>query len=269
LTMRECQGAEECLARLEQAPPVLGSAGRLHIGWGSFRNLDIAAARCSASVLLFDVNLHQFRVWDAVGSALAGAGCADAFVDAVAELLPNVPRLRQFGSSTARWLAGDTERPGSWLYRGKPERYDHVRRLFQDGAIAWRCLDLRGDPSGAVSPFQLLSARVARAQMDGALVADTLYVSNIPWMLAQPVGFFGESHGGHLSHQGASALGEARRNLTLLAPRFAWIVSAMRLRDDAAADNLQWRTELLDSAAFLADGQWEGLAAPAGANTSM
>lgn len=61
LTMRECSGSEQVLEWLAQEPPDPGKA-RVHVGWGSFRNLDVAGARRSGWILLLDVNRHQFRV---------------------------------------------------------------------------------------------------------------------------------------------------------------------------------------------------------------
>jgi hypothetical protein len=256
LTMRECQGSEEALEAL--ATPAHSAqtlAPRLHMGWGSFRNLDIVAARRSAWALLVDVNLHQFRVWSAVETALAhpSARTAEHFIDVLLPLLPTVPRLRQFAVSTRRWLRSDLERPGSWMCLDAPERFDWVRALFGQGRVHRACLDMRGGPQGH-GTFAELRRRLDQAVSEDRVMADTFYVSNLPWILAQPIGFFGERHDAHMP-QGSHSAGHAVwQNLAELAPAFDTVTSAARLRADATADNLQWETQCLTPEAFLKEG---------------
>ncbi len=258
LTMRECSGSEAVLARLAADAP---HDGRAHVGWGSFRNLDIAAVRRSSWLLLLDVNLHQFRVWDAVRAALLDPAATDAaaFVDIVLPLLPAEPRLRQFAASTRTWLTGDLERPGSWLFAERPERFTWLRGLFRDGRVAAGCLDLRGRPRGDGDPFGAMAGRMAAAARRGAADLDTLYVSNIPWMMAQDLGFFGESHREFLPPGALRALDQVHSNLRAIAPAFRLVVSAAHLRPEATPDNLQWHTEVLPPAAFLDDAYWNTL----------
>lgn len=256
LTMRECCGAERVLERLAQGLPGDGAA-RVHMGWGSFRNLDAAAARQSEWVVLLDVNRHQFSVWRAVAGALCDPAVEDpaSFVDAVVPRLPATPRLRQFADSTRRWLGGDLERPGSWLFLGAPERFRHVSGLFRRGRVATACVDLRGGRGGA-RIFEQLAARMRAAQAAGRATFDTLYVSNIPWMLAQPRGFFDEPHAAHVADPQRPVLVAVRENLARIAPCFAHVISAARLRADAPLDNLQWCSELLSPTEFLAPDYW-------------
>lgn len=261
LTMRECAGSEESLAWLEQDTTAAGRA-RLHVGWGSFRNLDLMAARRSTWGLLLDVNVHQLRVWQAVRQAVATAADAQAFVHAVVPLLSHTPRLRQFAASTLSWLCGDLERPGSWLYQASPQRYRHVRTLFCESRIAVACADLR-ERAGTAPVFERLASRLREAALAGSAVADTLYISNIPWMLAQPLGFFGESHQPYLRDGAATALELVHANLAALAPGFQWVVSAMQLRSDATPDNLQWLTQVKAPVAFLDEANWGRAATPA------
>ncbi len=260
LTMRECSGSEDVLARL--AERVSGDrGGRVHMGWGSFRNLDIAAARRSSWLLLMDVNLHQFRVWDAVRAALCDPAVADAaaFVEAVVPLLPHQPRLRQFSSCTRTWLMGDLERPGSWLFAERPERFAMIQALFRDRRVATGCMDLRGAPGGDGDPFGVLATRITDAAARAGASFDTLYVSNIPWMMAQDVGFFGESHEPYMTEGEDRVLDRVRRNLSTLAPCFGMIVSAAHLRPDATPANLQWHSEILTPGAFTDEGYWAPL----------
>jgi len=260
LTMRECAGAEEALAFLEQQGAPRDPGGeRLHLGWGSFRNLDLVAARRSAAALLLDVNVHQVRVWEAVRAALPGSADAPAFIEDVVAKLPQKPRLRQFADTALGWLQGDLERPGSWLCEAHPERFQHVRRLFAAGRVATASLDLRGGGPGS-RRFDLLAHELQAARRDAGLALDTVYISNIPWMLAQPLGFFGESHEAFLAQPQLSPLENVHAHLSRFIRQASWVVSAMRLRADAGPDNLQWATELLRSEEFLAADAWEALA---------
>jgi hypothetical protein len=239
VTMRESAGTDETLAALAGEG---ASAERIHVGWGSFRNLDIAVARRSVGLLLLDINLHQFRVWDAVRVALLDPACVDAeaFVELVEPLLPKEPRLRQFVPSTRDWLMSDLDRPGSWLGDG----FEWVRDLFRAGRVATGCIDLRdgGD----------LFARFAE-RLEGQSL-DTLYVSNLPWMLAQGESFFGE-----IVQSGPEEVAQARANLALIAPRFVHVIEAGHLAADSRPDDLQWQTRALAPSAFLAEEYWEPL----------
>lgn len=259
LTMRECSGAEDVLQRLQSAGA--DDPRRAHVGWGSFRNLDIAAARRSSWLLLLDVNIHQFRVWEAVRAALCDSAATDAgaFIDLVLPLLPTRPRLRQFATSTRTWLTGDLERPGSWLFAERSERFTWIRSLFREGRAAVGCMDLRGVPGSDGDPFRSMAAHMAAATRDGIVDLDTLYVSNIPWMLAQDLGFFGESHGVYLRPGASRVLDQVHANLRAVAPAFRQVVSAAHLRPDATSDNLQWHTEILSPGAFLDDAYWTPL----------
>src|SRR5687768_8896996 len=111
VTMRESFGAEQMLETLAATAPV-SSGARLHVGWGSFRNLDIVAARRSGAAILLDINEHQFAVWAAVRQAIVAAEEPVGFIDAVVPLLPTQPPLRQFHTSTSEWLKMELDRAG-------------------------------------------------------------------------------------------------------------------------------------------------------------
>lgn len=256
VTMRESSGAEDVLDRLSARDP---KALPVHVGWGSFRNLDIAAIRRSAGVVLLDINLHQFRVWDAVGAALGDPACVDAkaFVDRVVPLLPHRPQLRQFMSSTEDWLLADCERPGSWLCADRPERFSHIRSLFRDGKVVTGCIDMRA--TGCAGIFATLRERMDAVARQERIAFDTLYVSNLPWMLAQEEDFFGEEIGLPAEVIVGASLRRARENLSVIAGCFRHVISAGRLAQSSSPSDYQWQTELLAPAAFLDLGYWSEL----------
>lgn len=258
--MREDAGTPAVLDRLELAGDPPGE--RLHVGWGSFRNLDIAALRRSRWAVLLDINIHQFRVWEAVLAALRQAGNAEDFIARAAARLPTAPRLRQFLPDTQAWLAADRDRRGSWLSAHAPERFAHIRAMARENRIVPACLDMRAasvkdGAGGASGPFPKLARGLAAARAAG-VVPDTLYISNVPWMLAQPKGFFGEDHGAGPD----AAWLRARANLGLLAPHFGHVVSAMHLAPDARMDDLQWETRLCAPGEFMSEAAWEAMARP-------
>lgn len=261
LTMRECRGTDAVLAMLAHTRCTNSSGPRVHMGWGSFRNLDIMAARRSDAAVLLDVNAHQFRVWEAVEASLRHpeARTPEALVELLLARLPTHPPLRQFASSTRTWLMSDLGRPSSWLYAPEPSGFEWVRECVRAGQVAVACLDMRGGRSGAAR-FQDLSRRLRQGAEVHGVRADTLYVSNLPWMMGLPRGFFGERHADHASTAtAAGVLSDVRRHLTLVAPSFSWVISAAHLCADATADNLQWATQALSPTTFLADAHWHGV----------
>lgn len=252
ITMREEAGAREALRTL--AAEQGASPSRLHVGWGSFRNLDVVAARRSAHVLLMDLNAHQLAVWAAVDTALRQPHVTDvtSFIDEVVQGLPTTPRLRQFMDCTHAWITADTLREGSWLWTQAPERFAWVQGLFRSGRVAVACMDMRGGPGP--SQFAGLRARLSAAREHHGIQADTLYVSNLLWMMAQAKGFFGEAHDDHMASHAGSALMQAQGNLASIAPVFQWVVEASHLAPAATDANLQWQTRLHRPADFV--GSW-------------
>jgi len=258
--MRESLGASAVLQRLAQSRSPL-NAQTVHVGWGSFRNLDIAAARKSSWVLLLDINIYQLKVWEAVAKALSQADVDTpvAFIDAVITYLPHVPRLRQFSESTRDWLLSDLERQGSWLCEATPDRFDYVRDLFRKNRLIVGCLDLRAGRVTEESPFAAMHTLMQLARVNHEITFDTLYVSNIPWMLAQPVGFFGETHQSQMGDTSEPVLGRVHHNLSRITPAFQKVISAAQLAANASREDLQWETQLLEPADFLAEQYWKSL----------
>jgi hypothetical protein len=241
ITMRETTGAAQCLQRLDVGAAARSEA-RIHVGWGSFRNLDLAAARRSAAVLLLDVNRHQQVIWETVAAVLAApeATSPARFAAALAEALPDRPASRRFNPDLGRWLASDLERPQSWLCAGRPERFAHVQMLFRDGAVAVACADLLDSAPGAA--VRLLAEALASAACGADGRPDTLDLSNLPWMLLQRDAFFG-------ADGPAEALAPRRARIQAaigaIAAPFAHVIAAARETSRSAPASRSWRTELL------------------------
>lgn len=241
ITMRETAGAAHCLKRLEDSEAARSNA-RIHVGWGSFRNLDVAAARRSDGVLLLDVNRHQRVIWETVAVVLAApeATSPARFAAALAEALPDRPTSRRFIPELGQWLASDLERPQSWLCAGRPERFAHVRMLFRTGAVAIACVDLLDSAPGA--PVHLLADTLASAARGAEGRPDTLYLTNLPWMLLQRDAFYGAS-------EPAEALLPRRARVQAaigaIAAPFAHVIAAARETSRSAPAYRAWWTELL------------------------
>lgn len=251
LTVREDWGTAITLRRL--ANSALSPAG-MHIGWGSFRNLDIVAARGSHCVLLFDINYHQLQVWRAVEGAILAARSGLDFTVILDRLLPRDPPLRQFTEPTLAWLQGDLARAQSWLWRRKPERFFHVKSLFESGRVGIAALDIRGRASGsrnsARDPFEVLARRLRRLERWQGIVLDTLYVSNIPYALKDRYGFHGEDNeawgltaaDGRGGRRRVSAYERMWWNLEKIARPGTLLINAESLSPRSLPNDLQWRT---------------------------
>jgi hypothetical protein len=238
-SMREEEGAEDALRLLGESPN--DGAPRLHLGWGSFRNLDIVVARRSRFAILCDVSQRQLDVWSRVAALLALVTTRDRFIDRLPEVLPREPRPRFFGADLRSWLHADSKRPGSWL--GCDERFAFVRELFAADRVALLCIDLR-DGGGAVADLLTCCETVASA---GVARPDTLYLTNLLYMLAQPRGFFGEAHlDGRVPADLSRVLGHVER----LGAPFRQVITAHRLREPVDPANLRWVTECFDQREF-------------------
>jgi hypothetical protein len=249
--MREDWGTADVLRRLGTVP---GSIAGMHVGWGSFRNLDIVAARRSCCALVFDINHHQLQVWRAVEEAILAGQSGLDFTVILDRLLPRTPPLRQFSDSTLDWLHGDLARPQSWLWRRKPERFLHVKSLFESGSIGFAALDIRGrspDPASvATDPFDTLARRLRQLESRHGIVTDTIYVSNIPYMLRNKSGFYGDDNekwnltiaDGRGRHRRLPAYERMWWNLEKIARPGTLLISAESLSPRSRADDLQWRT---------------------------
>lgn len=244
LTMRECSNSAETLHALSRYDKPKNG---LHIGWGSFRNLDIVATRCSSAVLISDINIHQLRVWRAVEAVMHIVNDAKSFVRELPRELPACPPLRQFADSTQHWLAGALDDPNSWLYINEPRRFEHVKQLFDMSKIGFSCLDLRAesDIQERAGGFLKLADALCKTRHEESLLVDTIYLSNIPYMLAQPHGFYGEAHEQISASYSRCPLTVMWNNLQLIAQPDTWLIMADTVSISSTADNLQWITRLL------------------------
>lgn len=274
LTVREDWATANVLRRL--AAGARSPAG-LHIGWGSFRNLDIVAARRSRCVLLFDINHHQLQVWRAVEKAILAADSALECTVILDRLLPRDPPLRQFSESTVGWLQGDMARAQSWLWRRAPERFHHVKSLFEAGRVGLAALDIRGCIPGkdgaCADPFDNLARRLRQLDRRHGIRLDTLYISNIPHALKSKSGFHGEDNeawnltirdvrGGRRK---LSAYERMWQNLEKIAPPGTLLISAESLSPRSLPNDLQWRTRCgeFERAKTSALARWSRVSRPA------
>ncbi|MDO9600055.1 MAG: hypothetical protein Q7J47_20250 [Azoarcus sp.] len=250
VTMREDEGTAAALdgLRMSRCP-----RSGIHLGWGSFRNLDIAAARGSSRVFLCDINLHQFRIWRAVRPAVIAATSPAAFVDAVAPTLPQHPRLRMFSTDVREWIGQELSRRESWLHEGSPERYRHVRSLFCARAVHVLQLDFATAVDAPHRPFQRLTAQLANLNEHEGHTLDTVYISNIPFMLQQPVGFFGEDQSAK-GRDADSTQQAVRHNLGLLRAPGVLLITAEQLASTSRDNDLQWRTRVMSLDQYLEPG---------------
>lgn len=247
VTMREDEGSAGALdtlsSLLEDVEPTIP---RLHLGWGSFRNLDIVAARKSSYAIVCDLNLRQIELWSRCKAIIALAQTPRHFVELFADTEPTQPPLRRHSSSISDWLGNELSRRQSWL--GSAAAYAHIRQMVLESRFELLCCDLRdyAKQDGA-TVFQQLGQALRRMRQSGFCQPDTLYLSNIPWMLMNPQGFFGEAHGPGETEDGFRLM---VNNLEEIALLFYRIVSAHRPTDASTTANRQWQTLLYEPTVF-------------------
>ncbi|MEE9344435.1 MAG: hypothetical protein V3U88_02390 [Methylococcales bacterium] len=251
VTMREDPGAAAVLQRLAADDPMYG---RLHLGWGSFRNLDIIAARQSTCAFIFDINRHQLRVWQVLADVVQDCLIAEELVKRLAALLPDQPRLRRFKDSVEEWLLSDLERPESWLSTNHRSRFEYIRDLFRAGNIGIASLDICDPGLYQAQPERSGFSRLASAldQLGNAekIFTDTLYLSNIPYMLCNNSGFFGKSewcwvsvaHDGSECYEGNAVLQIMWDNLQSVISPVTLTVQANQLAPGFSDEDPHWLT---------------------------
>ncbi len=251
VTMREDPGTDEVLQRLAADEP---QPGRMHLGWGSFRNLDIVAARRSSCAFICDLNYHQLTVWHTLAETIIDCATAEELVDRLVSVLPDEPRLRRFADSIEEWLAADLDRAESWLGTNNRDRFSYIRNLFCHGAIGIACLDIcRCDshPGQTGRPgFTRLASAIRQLESSQGIFPDTLYLSNIPYMLRNNSGFFGKlewqwvsgAHDGSCMISGETAQQMMWDNLQGIVGPMTLTVQAGQLAEGFTDKDPQWQT---------------------------
>lgn len=249
--MREDPGTDKVLQRLAADGP---EPGRMHLGWGSFRNLDIIAARSSTCALVFDLNEHQLAIWHALAETITGCRTAEKLVTRLSTTLPDKPRLRRFTDTVEAWLQSDLRRAESWLGSGNHRYFEHIRGLFQDHAIGIVCLDICGCESHRDQPgrpgFARLASALRQLEASRKIFPDTLYLSNIPYMLRNNSGFFSkpewrwvsDTHKDCGTTTGETALHMMWNNLRGVVRPTTMTVQAARLAEGFTDKDPQWQT---------------------------
>lgn len=158
---------------------------RLHIGFAGFLNLDIMAARKSSHGILLDVNSRQVEFWELVSQTIISAQTPREFISMFNQKLcigdSTNPR---YYSKNHSWLvfSGETElsRSGSWLNESEPDRFLHIRKMFCDGRVIFRRVDLLD--SNKIAELVIWTHLKNQAP-------DTIYISNIrEWLVGRNTG---------------------------------------------------------------------------------
>jgi len=253
-TLRETEGSEMVLKKLAQE----SSEGktltpRLHFGWGSYRNLDIAAARRSDYVILADVSLRQIEMWNLTMSALRVVDTPEEFISFFTSLVPKNPRPRfpvKKYSSFKEWLLLDLKREMSWL--NQQQSFLHIKKLVKENRIELICCDIRDTKvNNGLTFFEELNNSLKEMMKDGFAIPDTYYVSNLPWIMKAESGFFGEMHLEDGFETSFPGYGMLVNNLKTIAPSFQYAISAHLLSDKSVPTSVQWKTSLFKSDAFI------------------
>ena len=253
ITMREDPGTDSVLQQLAADDP---APGRMHMGWGSFRNLDIIAARSSACALIFDLNQHQLVIWHTLAETIVDCGTAEELISRLTIGLPDKPRLRRFTDTVEAWLRSDLGRAESWLCSNNTRHFKYIRGLFRKRAIGIACLDICECEPHRDQPlrtgFTRLAGTCRQLQSSRGIFPDTLYISNIPYMLRNNSGFFGkpewrwvsDAHSRNDPTTGDTALRKMWDNLRGVVGPGALTVQAAQLAEGFTDEDPQWQTSI-------------------------
>lgn len=243
VTMRESEGTFDVLkelADLHKNKTI--HEPKLHMGWGSYRNLDIIVASQAEYAILCDVSLRQLDIWSRTFMAINLANTPKEFVNYMTSSLPQQPRPRFFGYSIEYWLEENLKVDGSWLH--KQESFDYIKKMVSQNKIETICCDIR-EPfnDDNTSMFSQLKSAILEMQQKNICIPNTLYLTNLPWMMKNELGFFGEKH-----HENKFDMLVGLRlmleNLKYITPLFDTVVSAHTLAKESSSDNLQWLTHI-------------------------
>lgn len=251
VTLRETEGAQQVLYDLNNNQKE--NRPRLHLGWGSYRNLDIIAARNSEYAIICDVSLHQIEMWYLTLSVLRQTKSPKEFIELFCSLTRKNPRPRfplKSGLSFQDWFYLDINREMSWL--NDVDSFLHIKNLATEQKIEIVCCDIRDRSTcNGVDFFSDMYQYLEKMKKEKFCFPDTLYVSNLPWMMKNESGFFGEMH--TEENHGIQFPGYLMmlENLKIITPLFSKVISAHELASTSTPDSVQWKTQLFDSDDFI------------------
>lgn len=252
VTLRETDGAEKALYELNNRQK--DNISRLHLGWGSYRNLDIIAARHSDYAIICDVSLHQIEMWHLTLATLRQTKSPKEFIDLFCSLARKNPRPRfpvKSGLSFQDWFYSDLDREMSWL--NNLDAFLHIKNLAMEQKIEIVCCDIRDRSTyNGVDFFSDIHHSLEKMKKENFCFPDTLYVSNLPWMMKNESGFFGEMHTEQNHDIQFPGYFMMLENLKIITPLFSEVISAHELSSISTPDSVQWKTQLFESIDFIA-----------------
>ena len=260
VSLRETDGAELVLQELQRhKDEKFNRLPRLHMGWGSFRNLDIIVARGSKAALLCDVSLMQIEMWHQAFALILMSGNPAEFVELFCKYTRRYPRPRfpQGGQvSFETWLNRDLSRKSSWL--GSLQSFQYIKDLINNQKIEIICCDVRDLPvineafaREGDGLFHCLKGSLSEMIVDEFAKPDTLYLSNLAWMMKNSDGFFGEKHPRQQLGDPFPGYTSLVTNIQEIAPFFNLVISAHNLSPVSKENSVLWKTELFQSTDFI------------------
>jgi hypothetical protein len=254
VTLRETEGSNKVLNELlKEKINNNDSKAKLHFGWGSYRNFDIMASRHSDYAIIADVSLRQFDMWHTTFGVLRQVNSPKEFIEFFSTIIRKNPRPRfpqKSGYSFKEWLSIDLQREMSWL--SNMDSFLHIKNLVLQDKIEIISCDIRDRVQYDEKYFfTLLSDLFKKMQIDEFAFLDTLYVSNLPWMMKNESGFFGEIHTEGSYNAQFPGYSMMLENLKMITPLFKKVISAHKLASNSSPDSVQWKTELFEPNEFI------------------
>jgi hypothetical protein len=242
ITMRENSGTKEIINALSEQT-LESNFPQLHVGWGSYRNLDIITTRKSKYAIICDVNMRQLDIWSKTFMAIMLSNNAEEFIEFMYRSLPKAPRPRYFGSSLKEWFYQNKKSKESWM--NSHEKFVYVKDMVESNRIELMSCDIRENKNlDGKSIFSELNQSLQKMKDVGFCIPDTLYLTNLPWMMKRETGFFGEKHSDKNSVAPSAGFELMLNNLKILAPQFKHVISSHKLARNSIDNDLQWHTQL-------------------------
>lgn len=170
------KGAIEAIETLSQLPKRPGK--RLHMGVSGFFNYDIAAARRSDGIILWDINCRVQKLHKLVQSTLSISSTRKEFISKLiqtAEAFPYKTFFQGRSTNSLQNIREESFKKPCWL--AQESTYQHIRSLYQKDCVQ---ISL-----GNWLDNQMV-ARIARWLRKNSLILDTVYLSNcgdLNWIL--------------------------------------------------------------------------------------